>query len=313
MAKQEFIVDVDFNQNQSISRVIENRTSAPLTAVAGQEYYDTTTNIAYFYNGTTWVPFYDAPNSAIVPVQAFNIDRYYTFGANTTSIYVSGLATGVTMGTSASVFFSGATVTKIPRLRFNSGATSNSTCGYRGANSGSGPTDFAIGTGFYAILNFTFGAEATLNSNSFLFAGLSGTLSDTLISSTSSVQSLLNIIGVGSAPADAFMSIFHNDGSGTATKVPLNPTFFPSNRTAGATNTKFFCLELYNAFGNTSLVTWRITAIDGIAQVGQQSGVITTDIPASTTLLSFWCGRTTGATASSVEMSISSLQGWTIY
>jgi hypothetical protein len=313
MAKQETFVDIDFNQNQTISRVIENRSSAPLTAVAGQEYYDTTTNIAYFYNGTAWIPFYDAnQNSAISPVQAYNIDRYYTFGVNTTTIYVSGLATGVTMGTPASVFFSGATATKIQRCRFNSGVSSNSTCGYRGANASGNPTDFAVGTGFYAIFNFTFGLETLFNANSFLFAGLSGTLSDTLIGATA-VQSLTNIIGVGSAPADSFMSIFHNDGSGTATKIPLNPAFFPSNRTAGATNTKFFCLELFNPFGNTSLITWRITAIDGITQIGQESGVITTNIPASTTLLSFWCGRTTGSTASSVEMSISSLQGWTQY
>lgn len=314
MAQQKFLADIDFNQNQSISRVIENRASAPLTAVAGQEYYDTTTNVAYFYNGTAWIPFYDSSqNSAITPVQAYNIDRYYTFACNTTTIYVSGLQTGVTMGTPASVFFSGATATKVPRLRFNSSVASNSTCGYRGANGGGGtPTDFCLtNVGFYSIFNFTFGQESIFNSNAFLFVGLSGNLTNTLIGATA-VQSLTDIIGVGSAVGDTFMSIFHNDGSGAATKIPLDPLIFPSNRTAGATNTKFFCLELLNAFG-TANVQYRITAIDGGTQVGTSSGTITTDLPSNTTLLSFWAGRTNGATASSVEMSISSLQGWTIY
>ena len=314
MAQQKFLVDIDFNKNQSINRVIENRTSAPSSPVVGQEYYDTLTNIAYFYNGTAWIPFYDSSqNSAISPVQAYNIDRYYTFALDTTTIYVSGLQTGVTMGTPSAIFFSGASATKVPRLRFNSGASSNSTCGYRGANGGGGnPTDFCLtNVGFYAIFNFTFGLETTYNSNAFLFAGLSGTLTDTLIGATA-VQSLLNIIGVGSAVGDAFMSIFHNDGSGTATKIPLDPLIFPSNRTAGATNTKFFCLELYNAFG-TANVQYRITAIDGGTQVGSSSGTITTNLPSNTTLLSFWAGRTNGATATSVEMSISSLQCWTQY
>jgi hypothetical protein len=217
------------------------------------------------------------------------------------------------MGTPSAVFFSGATATKVPRCRFNSGASSNSVGGYRGANSSGGtPTDFCLtNVGFYSIFNFTFGVEATFNANAFLFAGLSGTLSNTLIGATA-VQSLTDIIGVGSAPADSFMSIFHNDSSGTATKIPLDPLIFPSNRTAGAVNTKFFCLELYNAFG-TANVQYRITAIDGGTQVGSSSGNITTDLPSNTTLLSFWAGRTNGATATSVEMSISSLQGWTQY
>jgi hypothetical protein len=290
--------------------IVENNTSSETAFIRADGYGGFST-----ISATTYVNLPTSFNSSygsLTTPQAYNIDRYYTFGFNTTTVYVSGLATGVAMGTPTTVFLAGSSTIKIPRCRFNSNVSSNSTCGYRGANSaGASPTDFCLGTGFYTILNFTFGTESTYNSNSFLFAGLSGTLNDTLIGA-SAVSSLLNIIGVGSAPADSFMSIFHNDGSGVATKIPLNATNFPSNRTAGAANTKFYSLELYNAFGG-STVQWRITSISGTTQLGQESGTITTNLPSNTTLLSFWAGRTNGATASSVEMSISSLQGWTLY
>jgi hypothetical protein len=57
MAIKKFLTDIDFNQNQSISRVIENRGSAPSSPIVGQEYYNTTLNKAFFWNGTTWVEY----------------------------------------------------------------------------------------------------------------------------------------------------------------------------------------------------------------------------------------------------------------
>ena len=57
MAVKKFLTDIDFSQNQSISRVIENRTTPPATPVEGQEYYDIVTNQAYFFDGTGWVQY----------------------------------------------------------------------------------------------------------------------------------------------------------------------------------------------------------------------------------------------------------------
>ena len=57
MAVKKFLTDIDFSQNQSISRVIENRTTPPATPVEGQEYYDSVLNKAYFFDGTSWVEY----------------------------------------------------------------------------------------------------------------------------------------------------------------------------------------------------------------------------------------------------------------
>ena len=49
--------DIEMNRNELLLPVIDNETSAPATGseVEGQMYYNTTTNIMYFYNGTAWV------------------------------------------------------------------------------------------------------------------------------------------------------------------------------------------------------------------------------------------------------------------
>lgn len=49
--------DIEMNRNELLLPVIDNETSAPATGseVEGQMYYNTTTNIMYFYNGSAWV------------------------------------------------------------------------------------------------------------------------------------------------------------------------------------------------------------------------------------------------------------------
>ena len=49
--------DIEMNRNELLLPVIDNETSAPATGseVEGQMYYNTATNIMYFYNGTAWV------------------------------------------------------------------------------------------------------------------------------------------------------------------------------------------------------------------------------------------------------------------
>jgi len=49
--------DIEMNRNELLLPVIDNETSAPATGseVEGQMYYNTSTNIMYFYNGSAWV------------------------------------------------------------------------------------------------------------------------------------------------------------------------------------------------------------------------------------------------------------------
>jgi hypothetical protein len=102
---------------------------------------------------------------------------------------------------------------------------------------------------------------------------------------------MLNIIGVGSDASDTNLQVFHNDGSGTCTKVDLGVNF-PSNRTAGAALTTTYSIELYNANGNTTDIIYKVTNNETGAKV---EGTINTNLPLHTQGLNFTASRCMGA------------------
>lgn len=56
MAKKKWVVDLDLNQNELQNAVLQNLATAPASVKAGQLWYNTTSNLVYYFDGTNSVP-----------------------------------------------------------------------------------------------------------------------------------------------------------------------------------------------------------------------------------------------------------------
>ncbi len=109
---------------------------------------------------------------------------------------------------------------------------------------------------------------------------------------TQSPSALTNCILMGNDSGDTNMQIMHNDGAGTCTKINLGASF-PANSI-----TAIYDFELFAA-PNSDRIGWRVT---NIVSGATASGVITTDMPASTALLAWHHYANNGGTAAAVVL-----------
>jgi len=109
---------------------------------------------------------------------------------------------------------------------------------------------------------------------------------------------LANSIGLTHQATEQTFSIYHNDGSGPATVIPLGTGFPCTGRSIDAYDFSLFCPP------NANYVGYQVQRL-GYSAVA--TGVITTKLPVSTTFLAPQLWRTNGTTAAAVALDFISL------
>jgi hypothetical protein len=228
--------------------------------------------------GSSFIPTLNSSETFRGQTHRNNSTTIDTYGGVVTSTSASNLAQSVSTTTFASRHI---------RLRYY--ASIVQTGRYTGVR-GSAQQFWSITGGFRYVCDFNI-SDTAFSGTCQNFFGLGAYNTDLNYggSSTLSVSSLTNIIGIGSDSSDANLQVIYNDGTGTASKIDLGSSF-PSNRTSGSASTTVYSIQLYNEPGSTSVLYEVINQETGaVAQ-----GTLTSDLPASSLLLNFFASRAMG-------------------
>jgi len=193
--------------------------------------------------------------------------RSWTTINNSTTVIAANMNSGTLQGTATAVA-TAVTNTKTKQIRVNIGVTTSAVdaqCGYRQT-----VNLVSLGSGFRMFVGFGID-DSAYNVGAIQFYGLTTVTSLLTASSTTTLQSLTNIVGIGSDAADTNLQMFYNDGSGTCTKIDLGSNF-PANRTSGATLDNWYTLELFSDVGSTS-INYRV--------INRTSGSVTSGVMSS--------------------------------
>lgn len=257
-----------------------------------------TTSQPGLLSAADWTTFNNKQTAPVIPAMTgAEIWRGYTFQNNSTTVTVDNIAAQSTNGSpTARAVATTNQQTKMVRLAIAvSTPAANGVCGMR-----SSTALWTVGSGFKFETTFAY-TDTSLNTGALQFYGMTASTGGITISSTASVSSLLNMIGIGSDAGDTALSIFYN-AAGTATKTTLSATDFPANRGASA-SADIFQFALYNAVGSSSVVYQVTNLTTGVVA----SGTISSNLPATTTLLCFQAIRTSGASSNACSMDLTKL------
>lgn len=236
------------------------------------------------------------PSGLDNPIQAgmhSNAIRMLSPGTGAVPSYL-GLPTITTIGTmSHPVIANGFDLnSSISRMRITSAATANSASNirfsvplcYRGESfAGLGTGGFFVSTRFCVV-----SGSPTHRA----FVGLM--TSTAAIPVTQDPALLTNAVGVGWAAGDTNLQMIYNDATGSATKIDLGPNFPNSNGSA------VYELSLF-AQSNGDSIGYRVKRLDSPAVA---SGVLTTDIPGKSQMLTYQAYLNNGGTAAAVILDV---------
>jgi hypothetical protein len=252
-------------------------------------------NDVYFYDNADKLIYYK--NAAGSVINLFVNNPYiskanYTFRGilvnnNSATIGVEG---GVTMSTSASVQAHAVINTSFATKHVSAKYYASVVSGGRYSGTRSTSQLFFIGAGFLYVCDFNI-SDTAYGATCQQFYGMQGSVQDLAYGGVSltAVNTLINCIGVGSDAADTNLQIFHNDATGTCTKVDLGADF-PANRTAGAASTTVYSILIYNG-PSSSDIHVKVTNAETGASTEK---LVNTDLPATTLGLNFYASRAMG-------------------
>lgn len=212
---------------------------------------------------------------------------------STTVISDGGVVMSSTASTLAQAVASTNFATKQIRLRYY--ATTVSGGRYTGTR-GSALLWYIHG-GFKYVCDFNI-SDTAYSAGCQQFYGLAGQTTDLAYGGVSGtlVSTLTNIIGIGSENGDTNLQVFHNDASGTATKIDLGVDF-PANRTVGAISTTVYSIKIYNKPNSTDVKYEVVNNETGVIA----NGTISSNLPLTSQGLNFLASRcmsTTSVTSS---------------
>jgi hypothetical protein len=168
---------------------------------------------------------------------------------------------------------------------------------------------WTLSGGFRFVVNFRV-SDTAYSATCQQFYGLAGTTAELAYGGALNTQldTLTNLIGIGNNGTDTNLHIYHNDASGTCTKVDLGAGF-PANRTAGSEMTTMYSVQLYNEVGTTTVKYEVINLETGaIAR-----GTLSTDLPAITQGLTIHSTRANGTGGGTTNAGQYELHKWGCY
>ena len=308
--------DARYVQNSTITGAVTTILSADLTAskalqsnASGKVEASavTSTELGYVSGVTSSIQTQldnKEPLNFIPKLSGIETYRGILFQNNSTTIATENIAGLSTNGSpTARAVANTNQLTKQVRLGYAvSTPAANGVCGVRSLN-----LLWSIGSGFRLSFSFAY-TDSAFNTGARQFYGMHSLAGGITISSTVTVESLTNMFCIGSDAADTSLCIFYNDASGTASKIVLGATDFPANRGAGAASTDIFSVDFYNELG-TSTVKYRVINLTTLVKA---HGTLSTDLPASSTLLTYQAIRTSGASSNACSMDLTKLGCWSL-
>lgn len=251
----------------------------------------------YAHNiGGRLIPKFMGPAGLDTPIQpALWANGIVRVGPNaSTSFSVEGAAAPTVVGTASTPAPTAGTnlLTATRRTRITSAATANSvndvrmaaTPVYRGEVFGA-----AVSGGFFYSTRWAAPSTTALQRTFVGLVGSTGALATTL-----DPLAITNSIGVGNSSADANLQMITNDGAGNAPKIDLGANF-PASNAAAMYDLTMFCKP------NGDEVAWRVMRLD-TGDVA--SGVLTSELPAKTTMLYPRAYMNNGGTAAAVILDL---------